>query len=116
MIPKIFDFGLTKTTLVDAAYPSKSLFASAAWTAPEYLKPKRVSERSEQGDIFGFGVIAWELVMRKVPWEYVHHMDIIQHVARGDRLPLKEEFPENLKNMITACWNDGKVIRLGANI
>ena len=108
MIPKIFDFGLTKTTLIDISYSSKSLFESAAWTAPEYLKPKRIAERTERGDIFGFGVIAWELVTRKEPWERVQHLEVIEKVTKGERLPFTEEFPENLKNMITTCWNNGK--------
>lgn len=74
------------------------------------MLPKRIKERNEQGDVFSFGVIAWELFTRRIPWENMHYMDVIQNVKNGKRLEIPNECPSELRDLITKCWNDGNRI------
>ena len=78
------------------------------WAAPEYLTVTRYEERNEKGDIFSFGVIAWELVTQQTPWEKegFSSKDVKQHVKRGGRLKIPKNCPEKLQALITMCWQD----------
>ena len=84
------------------------------WAAPEYLTGKRFEERNEKGDVFSFGVIAWELVTRKVPWkaEKFTAEDIQYYLKKGKRLEIPQNCPESLRKMMTLCWNDSLFINV----
>ena len=109
MKAKIFDFGLYRTKQLDLSYSSRSLFEDVAWLAPEYLAPKRIEERNNKGDVFAFGVVAWELLTRKTPWEGVSYMDVISKVKLMERPgDFPRNCPELLKKLVLECWSDGK--------
>lgn len=73
------------------------------YTAPEVLSHTRYGPKV---DSFSFGVVLWEMLMRKVPYGDMSHMAIYEHVVtRGWRLPIPNETPEGLKKMITRCWS-----------
>ena len=78
------------------------------WTAPEYLTIKRRNERNEKGDIYSFGVIAWELVTRKVPWKEEGYSadDVREAVLEGDRLAIPNNCSKILKKLMEQCWKD----------
>ena len=84
---------------------------TVAWSAPEYLTFSRIKERNEKGDVFSFGVIAWELVSRQTPWQSsgMSLRDIEQAVVSGHRLEIPTECPKTLKNLIQLCWKNGKL-------
>ena len=93
---------------MDVSYSTRSLFEGSQWLAPEFLSPKRIQERGSQGDIFSFGVIAWELITGQVPWENMMYLDVIQVVLKGERLPIPEKCPEKFKELLHKCWLEGK--------
>ncbi|KAH0794645.1 TKL family protein kinase [Histomonas meleagridis] len=73
------------------------------YTAPEVLSHTRYGPKV---DSFSYGVVLWEMLMRKVPFGDMSHMAIYEHVVtRGWRLPVPNETPEGLKKMITRCWS-----------
>ena len=82
------------------------------WAAPEYLTVKRIKERSEKGDIFSFGVIAWELVTRKVPWKEEGYTrdDVRELVINGERLEIPNNCPTELQEIMKQCWKHGNKI------
>ncbi|OHT07609.1 TKL family protein kinase [Tritrichomonas foetus] len=73
------------------------------YTAPEVLSHARYGPKV---DSFSFGVVLWEMLMRKVPYGDMSHMAIYEHVVtRGWRLGMPNDTPEGLKKMITRCWS-----------
>ena len=86
------------------------MLGTILWSAPEHLLLKRKQERNEKGDVFSFGVIAWELLTRKVPWKEENYSgeDIKEAVTTGDRLAIPKECPEYLRQVMEQCCNDSK--------
>ncbi|OHT02059.1 TKL family protein kinase [Tritrichomonas foetus] len=73
------------------------------YTAPEVLSHTRYGPKV---DSFSYGVVLWEMLMRKVPYGDMSHMAIYEHVVtRGWRLGMPNDTPEGLKKMITRCWS-----------
>ena len=107
---KISDFGLSKTKEHSKTQTNAEVMGTVPWTAPEYLTFSRIKERSEKGDVFSFGVIAWELVTRQSPWKSskMSLRDVEQAVISGNRLEVPSDCPKLLKEMIQLCWKNGK--------
>ena len=82
---------------------------TVCWAAPEYLTVKRLNERSEKGDVYSFGVIAWELVTMETPWnsKTLSLEDIKESVINGQRLKIPDTCPKQLKEVIEMCWQHG---------
>jgi len=85
---------------------SLTLTHSIGWMAPECLRGEDFDEKS---DIYSFGVVLYEIMERKVPWEGRDPVQVIGAVGfRGDRLPLPPAVPfgcpEGLLNVISCCW------------
>lgn len=73
------------------------------YTAPEVLAHTRYGPKV---DTFSYGVVLWEMLVRKVPYGEMSHMAIYEHVVtRGWRLPLPNDIPEGMKKLITRCWS-----------
>ena len=73
------------------------------YTAPEVLMHARYGPKV---DSYSYGIVLWEMLMRKVPYGDMSHMAIYEHVVtRGWRLGMPNDAPEGLKKMITRCWS-----------
>ena len=89
---------------------NRDIVGTAAWAAPEYLDPKRIGQRNEKGDVYSFGVIAWELVTRQMPWsQFCSAMDIVLSVLAEERLAIPSDCDKILEDIMTDCWSDGNV-------
>jgi serine/threonine protein kinase len=71
--------------------------------APETLtRPANFSERS---DIYAFGMILWELISYKQPYDGALNMAIISRAVRsGVREPV-DEFQNECKKLVEKCWS-----------
>jgi serine/threonine protein kinase/ABC-type branched-subunit amino acid transport system substrate-binding protein len=97
---KIADFGFSR---VKADNQTMTQCGTVAWTAPEIFEGLHYTEKT---DIFSYGVILWELVFRKKPWEGVHSMKVIQQVGAGKRLALTNvphDTPSDIVELIKLC-------------
>ncbi len=65
-------------------YAAPEIFADCRLTG----SPLSVADYMK-GDVFAFGVILWELVTRKVPWQGVSIDDIESLIRFGNRNKLK---------------------------
>jgi len=81
---KVCDFGLSRTMAHCAANcsnRSQSSFGTVEYAAPEVLRGEPYSEKC---DVWSFGVVLWELLMRKRPYyEVTHSVSIIAGVSLG---------------------------------
>ncbi len=111
MSAKISDFGLSKTREHShtATNTTANTIGSVPWAAPEYLTVKRIKERNEKGDIYSFGVIAWELVTRQTPWKSYNYSveDIKECVVGGVQLEIPSTCPPELAEIMKQCWDIG---------
>jgi serine/threonine protein kinase len=83
-IVKVADFGVRM--LLD---PEKGLRQIGYWTAPEVLEGQEITPAA---DIYAFGVLVLEVLMRKVPSEE----DIREGCVPG-------QVPANLSNLVIQC-------------
>lgn len=97
---KICDFG----TACDLTTYMTNNKGSAAWMAPEVFEGSRYTEKC---DVFSWGIILWEILSRKKPFDDIggSAFRIMWAVHVGTRPPLLENCPEPIENLIVSCWN-----------
>lgn len=106
---KVTDFGLCSTKGSDHSYGFTSQSAddahkgTPAYMAPECLKTESFDEKS---DIWSFGVVLWEMITRKTPWEGMEPTRIYAEVTTGTRLPIPDNsgFPADYIQVMKQCW------------
>lgn len=57
-------------------------------------------------DVYSFGIVAWEVLSRELPWASVAHPRevYIYVVLKSLRPDIPVDAPADLVNMIKACW------------
>ncbi|XP_076637858.1 mitogen-activated protein kinase kinase kinase 7 [Colletes latitarsis] len=97
---KICDFG----TACDLNTYMTNNKGSAAWMAPEVFEGSRYTEKC---DVFSWGVILWELLSRKKPFDEIggSAYRIMWAVHVGQRPPLIEGCPKPIEDLMTRCWH-----------
>jgi serine/threonine protein kinase len=81
---KVSDFGLSRVRN-RTFLTSRHCGGTPEWTAPEVL---RSEQHNEKADVYSFGVIMWEMITRKIPFEGMTSMQIIAAVGfKKQRLP-----------------------------
>lgn len=103
---KVADFGLSVIKSNSTGQSKKGGGHGAAgtlpWMAPELFERK---PNSSESDIYSLGMVLWEILSRKVPFEEALPAVIVGMVLTGKREELPENCPEVFRLMITACWN-----------
>ncbi|KAI5642079.1 protein tyrosine kinase domain-containing protein [Phthorimaea operculella] len=95
---KICDFG----TAADKATYMTNNKGSAAWMAPEVFEG---SSYTEKCDVFSWGIILWEVLSRRKPFEEGGSaFRIMWAVHNGQRPNLIEGCPEPIEQLMTQCW------------
>ncbi|XP_026756151.2 mitogen-activated protein kinase kinase kinase 7-like [Galleria mellonella] len=96
---KICDFG----TAVDKATYMSNNKGSAAWMAPEVFEG---SSYTEKCDVFSWGIILWEVLSRRKPFEEGGSAyRIMWAVHTGQRPNLIEGCPRPIEQLMTQCWH-----------
>ncbi|KAK7904008.1 hypothetical protein WMY93_016615 [Mugilogobius chulae] len=103
---KICDFG----TACDIQTYMTNNKGSAAWMAPEVFEGSNYSEKC---DVFSWGIILWEVLSRKKPFDEIggSAFCIMWAVHRGTRPPLIKDVPEPIENLMTRCWDKEPSLR-----
>ncbi|KZC11250.1 PREDICTED: mitogen-activated protein kinase kinase kinase 7-like [Dufourea novaeangliae] len=97
---KICDFG----TACDLNTYMTNNKGSAAWMAPEVFEGSKYTEKC---DVFSWGVILWEILSRKKPFDEIggSAYRIMWAVHVGQRPPLIEGCPKPIEDLLTRCWH-----------
>lgn len=103
---KICDFG----TACDIQTYMTNNKGSAAWMAPEVFEGSNYSEKC---DVFSWGIILWEVITRKKPFDEIggSAFCIMWAVHRGTRPPLIKDLPEPIESLMTRCWDKEPSLR-----
>lgn len=57
-------------------------------------------------DVYSFGIVAWEVLSRELPWATVRHpRDIYIRVVLNELRPdIPADAPKDMADMMRACW------------
>ncbi|ESO08582.1 hypothetical protein HELRODRAFT_110137 [Helobdella robusta] len=108
---KVADFGLSHELHEKNYYSTKDKKAKLPikWMALESLESFVFTLKS---DVWSFGVLMWEVMTRGVtPYPDVEVFEIRDYLASGRRLRRPKFCPENVYNIMLACWNESAVQR-----
>ncbi|KAJ6816614.1 putative serine/threonine-protein kinase [Iris pallida] len=99
---KVGDFGLSR--LKHETYlTTKTGKGTPQWMAPEVLRNEPSDEKS---DVYSYGVILWELVTEKIPWDNLNTMQVIGAVGfMNQRLELPKDLDPQWASIIQSCWH-----------
>eukprot|EP01129_Flabellula_baltica_P012527 TRINITY_DN5661_c0_g1_i1.p1 TRINITY_DN5661_c0_g1~~TRINITY_DN5661_c0_g1_i1.p1 ORF type:complete len:1110 (+),score=254.45 TRINITY_DN5661_c0_g1_i1:25-3354(+) len=96
---KLCDFGLSR---VKSKEQMTSHVGTMSWIAPELLVAKSYTEKA---DVYSFGIIMWEIVARKIPFEEKDPFSIPHIVPRGERPPIPRKCHPKYKNIMKKSWH-----------
>ena len=98
---KVCDFGLSRIT---AQNQTMTACGTPSWTAPEVLRNERYTTKA---DVYGFGVVMWELFARADPFPGMPPFQIVFAVGTQNLRPaLGVDWPRPWVDLITRCWNE----------
>jgi serine/threonine protein kinase len=105
---KILDFGLAKHTATAAAGGAETrtvtsagaVMGTAAYMSPEQIRGEPVDHRS---DIFSFGLVLYECITGKMPFERPSGVEIMAAILREDPAELPESVSPALRQIVWHC-------------
>ncbi len=105
---RIMDFGIARSVT------GKDITGAGVMIGtPEYMSPEQVEgkESDQRSDIYSFGVILYEMVTGRVPFEGDTPFTVgVKHKSERPKDPkeLNAQIPENLNNIIMRCLEKDK--------
>jgi len=88
---KVMDFGLAKLKGALKLTRSSSTVGTLAYMAPEQLRGVEADARS---DIFSFGVLFYEMLTGRVPFEGAHEAALMYSITNEPPTPLEKYIPD----------------------
>lgn len=110
LVAKIGDWGSARATLSGSRTMTHGV-GTACWLAPEVIKHARSSKFS---DVYGYGIVLWELATREEVYQGLETTQIIAKVANESlRPPVPQDCP--WKDLMVKCWEEKPSDRLEFN-
>jgi len=98
---KVADFGMSRS--VENYYISSDSEIPVKWSAPEVLKFKKFSHKS---DVWSYGVCIWEIFERGTePYPMLSNKKAFALVIEGHRLEKPVECPVIVWHLVEMCWH-----------
>ncbi|CAB4412225.1 unnamed protein product [Rhizophagus irregularis] len=110
----ITDLGLCRPANVKPSQNEcKELYGVLPYVAPEVLRGK---EYTQESDIYGFGIVAYEVCTGLPPYhDIVHDKFLAISICQGLRPKSNYKIPQLILNIIKQCWNADPLKRPKAN-
>src|SRR5688572_11628025 len=91
----------------------KKIYGVLPYVAPEVLRGKEYTQAS---DIYGFGIIAYELCTGFPPYHDIAHDEFLAaKICQGLRPTSNYKIPQLILDIIKKCWNADPLKRPNAN-
>ncbi|KYB29300.1 Tyrosine-protein kinase Src64B-like Protein [Tribolium castaneum] len=98
---KICDFG--NSVKASKATEMCTFQGTVPYTAPEILRGKLPSTKS---DIYSLGILIWQMIYRKSPYEFSNSEVIIYKVVKFNFRPPLDSKDEVLARLCCLCWDE----------
>lgn len=112
---KISDFGLVKSNLLSSKYlSSQGDIPPCWWRAPEVQNIRPEDEAAakvyptkytDKVDVYSFGMMCYEILTGKVPFDDGRVKSDIAKVKTGERPLIPSTFPRYISSFIKRCWH-----------
>ncbi len=108
-LPLVADFGIARCLHGEENGRQGQTRAGVAMGTPAYMPPEQVRDArraDHRADIYALGVILYEMLSGRTPFEGEDPIEILSQVEAGDYLPLSlpdEGSPSGFERVIAAC-------------
>mmetsp|Transcript_25594 Transcript_25594/g.36064 ORF Transcript_25594/g.36064 Transcript_25594/m.36064 type:complete len:1059 (-) Transcript_25594:73-3249(-) len=96
---KIADFGMS---VADTGQELTAETGTYRYMAPEVIRHESYSSNA---DVYSFGIVLWQLITREVPFATMTPIQAAYAVAEGRRPEIPASCPEQLRDIISLCWD-----------
>ncbi|PHU10717.1 hypothetical protein BC332_22577 [Capsicum chinense] len=104
---KVADFGVARVKAQSGVMTAET--GTYRWMAPEVIEHKPYDHKA---DVFSFGVVLWELLTGKLPYEYLTPLQAaIGVVQKGLRPTIPKHTPPKLAELLQTCWQQDPTSR-----
>src|SRR6266542_2647442 len=96
----ISDLGISKSSIDN---DDDEIYGVIPYMAPEILRGKRYTMAS---DIYGFGMIMWELTTGRMPfWDQNNDIELVIKICKNFRPPIINNTPKGYTELMQECWD-----------
>ncbi|KAL6053226.1 guanylate cyclase [Balamuthia mandrillaris] len=105
---KVSDFGISHVLAEDLGINSHhghaepQGFGTLNWVAPEILIS--CEPHSIKTDIYAFGMVLWEILCEKIPYEGQSELEVVYSIAEGIFPTIPESCDPEYADLIRWCW------------
>jgi serine/threonine protein kinase/Tfp pilus assembly protein PilF len=108
---RIMDFGIAHSLKTDRLTDSGIIIGTPEYMSPEQVEAREIDQRS---DIYSFGIILYEMLTGKVPFEGETPISMaVKHLTSLPQQPIEinRSIPENINRIIMKCLEKDRARR-----
>ncbi|GFY89834.1 ACT-like protein tyrosine kinase family protein [Actinidia rufa] len=106
-IVKVADFGVSRVKAQSGVMTAET--GTYRWMAPEVIEHKPYDHKA---DVFSFGIVLWELLTGKLPYEYLTPLQAaVGVVQKGLRPTIPKNAHTKLAELLERCWQQDPTSR-----
>ncbi|XP_020112393.1 serine/threonine-protein kinase STY46-like isoform X2 [Ananas comosus] len=99
-VVKVADFGVARVKSETGVMTAET--GTYRWMAPEVIEHKPYDHKA---DVFSFGIVMWELLTGKIPYEYLTPLQAaVGVVQKGLRPLIPKDIHPKLAHLLEECW------------
>ncbi|XP_064949686.1 serine/threonine-protein kinase STY46 isoform X5 [Musa acuminata AAA Group] len=107
LVVKVADFGVARVKAGSGVMTAET--GTYRWMAPEVIEHKPYDHKA---DVFSFGIVMWELLTAKLPYEYLTPLQAaVGVVQKGLRPTLPKNTHPKLDELLHKCWQQDPAAR-----